>query len=234
VRVSSSRWAVRATTTLCAAAAAFVALTLGAMALYPGGSYSDPHSAGYRFFGNFFSDLGQTYVMYGHVDRPNTPSCVLFVLAMGGISASLAWAAWPIGRVVSGGRSVGSVLIGGFGTVAAFGFLGVAVNPWNLRYSLHMLFVKIAFGALFAFMAGVAIEQVRHRWRIRDVIAGAAYAVALCAYFINLQVAKLDSVRAVMTQSVLQKVIVYLSVLCLSLIAWAVRSRALDDERVSS
>ena len=226
--------AVIATTALCVAAGAFVVLTIAAMAFYPGGSYSDPHSPGYRFFGNFFSDLGQTFVMYGKVDTPNVASCALFVLAMSGVSLSLAWAAWPIGTVVSGGRSVGSAIIGVMGSVAALGFMGVALNPWNLRYPAHMAFVKIAFGVLFLFMAGVALQQARHHWPARDVAVGIVYAVALFAYSVNLQVAKLDSPQAVMTQSVLQKSIVYLSILCLSLIAWAVRARALSQERVSS
>jgi len=234
MRSLTGRSGVAATTALCAAAGAFVVLTVAAMALYPGGSYSDPGSSGYRFFGNFFSDLGQTAVMYGHRNTPNVASCILFVLAMVAVSVSLAWAAWPIGTIVSGPKSVGAWVIGISGTLAAFGFLGVALNPWNLRYPVHMAFVKVAFGFLFVFMAAVAAEQVRHRWPLRDIAVGAGYSAALLAYFVNLQVAKLDTSAAVMTQSVLQKAIVYLSILCLSLIAWVVRARALAAERVSS
>jgi len=235
MRETGDRTAVAATTALCSADALFVALTVAAMALYPGGSYSRPHSAGYRFFGNFFSDLGQTRVMYGGVGTPNMRSMVLFVVALFAVSLALAWAAWPIGRVVAAAHDrLGAIGIGVIGTAAALGFLGVALNPWNLRFSLHMAFVKIAFGALFLFMAAVAVEQARQHWPARDVAVGFVYAVALFAYSVNLQVAKLDSPQAVMTQSVLQKSIVYLSILCLSLIAWAVRARALSQERVSS
>ena len=232
----ADRAAVTATTALCAAAALFVVLTVAAMALYPGGSYRDPRSAGYRFFGNFFSDLGQTRVMYGHLGTPNTTSMVLFVVAMVLVSVTLAWAAWPIGRMVSGlGDRAGAVLIGSTGTAAAIGFLGVALDPWDLRFPLHMGFVKFAFGSLLVFMVAVAFEQIRNRWPWRDVAVGAIYALALAGYFLNLLYGpKLNTPNGVMIQSVLQKLIVYTSILCLTLIAWAVRARALAGERVSS
>jgi hypothetical protein len=161
---------------------------------------------------------------------------VLFVIAMGLVTFALAWAAWPIGCVVAGPSDrAGAIAIGITGTVAAAGFLGVALNPWNLRFAVHMGFVKLPFGSLLLFMLLVAFEELRNHWPWWDAAVCAVYAVALAAYFWNLLYgARLDTQRGVMTQSVLQKAIVYLSVLCLALIAWAVRTRVVSMERVPS
>ena len=53
----------------------FVVLTIVAMFLYAGGTGTDPDSAGYSFFHNFFSSLGLTIAPNG---EPNRASAVLF------------------------------------------------------------------------------------------------------------------------------------------------------------
>jgi len=49
------------------------------MVFYRGGTITDPASAGYSFFTNFFSDLGMTV---GHAGQPKTVSMVLFMVAL--------------------------------------------------------------------------------------------------------------------------------------------------------
>jgi hypothetical protein len=162
---------------------------------------------------------------------------VLFVVAMLWVSATLAWAVWPIGRVLAADarRDFGAIGIGVSGIAAAIGFMGVALNQWDLRFGLQGAFVKFIFGSLLVFMALVGFEEIRDDWPWWDVAVCAVYALALGGYFLNLQYGpKLDSSQGVMIQPVLQKAMVYLSVLCLSLIAWAVRTQALVQERVSS
>lgn len=57
------------------AAIQFVALTVIAMFIYPGGTGSDPSLESYDFFRNFFSSLGLTVAPDG---EPNWVSAILF------------------------------------------------------------------------------------------------------------------------------------------------------------
>ena len=84
------------------ASAQFVVLTVAAMLAYPGGNAQDPRAAGYSFFENFFSDLGQTWVRYGNLRTPNPVSFPLFVVALVTVGLAIAWAAWPGTRGTSG------------------------------------------------------------------------------------------------------------------------------------
>ena len=215
------------------ACAQFAVLTVVAMLVYPGGNAQDPTAKGYSFFENFFSDLGQTWVLYGGLRTPNRVSWPLFVVAMVTVGLALAWSSWPIGRELSGGRGVGALVIGLSGLVAGAGFIGVALNPWNLRLSIHMTFVKIAFGGLLVFMVAAAVEAARHRWPKWFVAVGWVYAAALAAYFADLLWGPgIDTAAGAQIQAVAQKAIVYLSVACVSVIAWEIRRRARADSLI--
>ena len=53
----------------------FLILTNIAMIFYPGGTFSDPNTNGYSFFGNLFSDLGR-YI--AHSGESNLISCLMY------------------------------------------------------------------------------------------------------------------------------------------------------------
>lgn len=217
-------WACRA---LLYAALQFVALTVAAMWAYPGGNASDPAAVGYRFLDNFFSDLGQTWVLYGGLHTPNATSSALFIVAMATVGVALAWAAWPIGRAVSGGRGgVVAFAVGAWGTVAGVAFVAVAAIPWNLALGPHMYAVKTAFLALLVFMALVVVEQARNGWPAWNLAIGVVYTLALGAYFADLMWGpSITTPGGAHIQAVAQKVIVYLSIGGLGALAWAVLQR---------
>ncbi len=113
------------------ASAQFVLLTVAAMLLYPGGTVADPEASRYRFFHNFFSDLGRTVTSDGEA---NTLSALLFVIALSGAGLSLVWfflAAPRLLRRSRAGRAL-SVLGSLFGVVSGLAFVGVAWTPANL------------------------------------------------------------------------------------------------------
>ena len=67
---------------------AFVFLTMGAMALYPGGTALDPATTHYHFFENFFSDLGRTIARGSN--KPNPRGSALFFNAFSSAGVALA------------------------------------------------------------------------------------------------------------------------------------------------
>ena len=206
------------------AAAQFFVLTMTAMALYPGGNAQDPAQRGYSFFENFFSDLGQTSVRYSAARPANTVSMVLFVIALVTVGVAVVVAAWPIGVAVSAPRGrLGALVIGLAGSLAGAGFIGVAANPWNLRLGVHIIAVKVAFFGLLVLMVAVAVQAARNRWPRWFVALGWVYALALAAYFADLLWGPgISTSQGALVQSVSQKAIVYLSIACLSAIAWGV------------
>jgi hypothetical protein len=209
------------------ACAQFVVLTLAAMLFYPGGNAQNASAQGYSFFENFFSDLGQSWVRYGNAHTPNPVSWPLFVVALVTVGLALAWAAWPIGRVLADGDRVAANVIGLAGLVAGVGFIGVALNPWNLRLAIHMTSVKVAFFGLLVFMVAVAVEAARNAWPRWLVVVGWLYAAALAAYFADLLWGPgIDTPAGAQIQAVAQKAIVYLSIACVSAIAWGISRRA--------
>jgi hypothetical membrane protein len=93
-----------------AAALLFAVLTVAAMLVYPGGALYDLHSGGYRFFQNFFSDLGATRTYSGH---SNTTAHALFIIALGCVGLAMIGfsTTW---RTIAARRDAGR----GFGRVA--------------------------------------------------------------------------------------------------------------------
>src|SRR5262245_56741739 len=78
--------------------AQFVALTFGAMAVFPGGAMYDPGALRYLFLQNFFSDLGATLNRRG---QSNELSMALFVVALVTVGVSLILSS-PIWRQIVG------------------------------------------------------------------------------------------------------------------------------------
>ena len=122
----------------------FVILTIIAMFLFPGGTALDPHSQGYSFFMNAFSDLGQTHVAGG---VSNLPSMLLFVLAMTTGAMTLSTFFVAVMCCVNGCTSSKHLSRAGAlaGITSGLCFAGVGFTPWNLYLSVHMIFVVWAF-----------------------------------------------------------------------------------------
>src|SRR5579872_3769679 len=109
----------------------FVVLTAVAMLLYPGGTILDATTHGYRFFENYFSDLGLTRARSG---APNLPSMLCFIVAL--VSVGLAFIAFLVAftrccaaapRALRLSRRAAWV-----GAITGVSFIGIAASPRDL------------------------------------------------------------------------------------------------------
>lgn len=163
------------------AALQFVALTTVAMWRYPGGTVLDPRTHGYRFGGNFLSDLGATTAWCG---RPNHLGTALFGVALGTLGAAFvvfapAWRSFAFAR----GRARGAGLAAqGCGVASGAAFLGVAVTPVNLAMDLHNTFVSAAFGLLLGYAACLLVVWWKNGASRVERAAGVAYLALVAAY----------------------------------------------------
>ena len=131
-----------------AACLLFPVLTSLAMILYPGGTHSNPDTKGYRFFENFFSELGLTK---SHAGGPQTASFILFTVAL-----SLAGAAMVLYYFLAPSLFWDRAklrffsLVGSFfGVLSGLSFIGVALTPADLYLAPHSMFVQLAFLTFF-------------------------------------------------------------------------------------
>jgi hypothetical protein len=215
---------------LVAAACVFLVLTTGAMLAYPGGAKYALSSNGYRFFGNFFSDLGATKTYSG---RSNTTAHVLFIVAAVSVGIALIGfsSTWRTIAARRGeGRAFGRVAQAA-AIVSGAGFIGVAATPWDRVLDAHNAFVQLAFGVLLVFVLCLLALQVRNAWPPGFVALNAVYLIVLALYVLVLFAGPgLDTKSGLEFQVAAQKVIVYASILNLAAQAAGIRREALAAE----
>jgi hypothetical protein len=125
-------------------AGAFIVLTLIAMFFYPGGTILDATTQGYRFFENFFSDLGFTTAHNGETN-PISAGLFFVALCLAGLSLILFFFAfWRFFQAALPLRilSFAGTLVG---VMAGICFIGVACTPADIRMGAHVFFVTWAF-----------------------------------------------------------------------------------------
>ena len=204
----------------------FLVLTAVAMLVYPGGAVYELDANRYLFLRNFFSDLGATVTPSG---RPNLPSHILLIIALGcvGLALILASSNW---RVIVGRRQSGQAV--GLASqvleiIAGLGFIGIAATPWNLVLDAHNGFVRAAFGFLLAYDLCLLVIQIRNRWSSAYTAANAVYLLLLLTYVGVLFFGpRLDTRSGLEFQVAAHKIIVYASVLNLGLQAASIRREA--------
>lgn len=204
----ASFWYTTAYRVVIAGILAFLALTTLAMFIYPGGTNLDKTTAGYRFFNNYFSDLGRT-VAYNGV--PNTLASLLFTLAMACAGGGLIVFFIAFTRFFRHAKvaRVSSWIATGFGVVAGLCFIGVGLAPGNVNRAAHGGFVLMAF---FTFLIATAIYAVLI---LREPAYPNKYAWPFLAFALMLAVYLWVLVRGprdVATQVTAQKIIAYASV----------------------
>jgi hypothetical protein len=215
-----------------AACAVFFVLSIAAMVLYPGGRLGDAQSAGYAFFSNFFSDLGQTHT---HSGQSNLPSLVLFCCALAAVAAGMSaffiafttfFARTP--RFARLAVRSGAVA----GCASALCFLGVAATPWNLALRAHNAFVMWAFEAfLLAVVCDIAAVLATRNVPRRFAAVFALFALVLASYIILLMLGpRLDTPAGAAIQATGQKVVVYASML--TILVQALLSLRLERLRI--
>ncbi len=215
---------------------AFVFLTLGAMAFYPGGTSLEPQARGYHFFENFFSDLGRTITRGSH--KPNPIGSTLFFVALSSAGLALAVFFLAFARFFWGGLAQRVATSAGvaFGLASAFDFFCIAVFRADLQNERHVYFVFAAFKTfpLAVFFFGVAMLLGKSFPR-RGAWIFAAFFAVLLGYLRLITAGPLpSSTQGLMIQATGQKIVVYASLLCVSaqsLLARRLLSAAGNDQK---
>jgi hypothetical protein len=203
----------------------FVVLTTCAMALYAGGTPYDTTADHYQFFHNFLSDLGSTETFAA---RSNYASSALFAIALGTVGATIVgfagtWQAFAFAR--GRGRALG-IASRGFGTASGLAFVGIALTPWNLLFTAHMVCVFLAFGLLLAYVTCMTFLLLLNRGDRVLIATSTVYIVALAGYVV-LGVAgpRLDTESGHAVQVTAQKLVCYASMAYLVGLAMRLRRR---------
>jgi hypothetical protein len=210
------------------ACAQFVLFSTLAMWLYPGGSFRDPASPGYSFFNNFFSELGLTVTRSG---APNTPSLVLFVIALtlAGLGLVVFCIAVPQFFWHRRGLRLLSILGSVFGVLSGLCFIGVAWTPANLVPAWHGTVTLWAFQAYLVVAVIYSVATLLHpNYPKVFALAYVAFAALLAGYvWLMMNGPAADTVRGVMIQATGQKAIVYAAIVCMFVQSYgALRLRA--------
>ncbi|MCB9294877.1 MAG: hypothetical protein H6559_17395 [Lewinellaceae bacterium] len=194
----------------------FFVFSSWAMAEYPGGTIHDRTTEGYSFWYNYFSDLGRTRSWNG---APNALSSRLFQagLVTVGISLGAYFLVLPTIFREAEARflaSVASVL----GILAAVCYVGIALNPLNVNYRLHTLFVRAGFIAFLAMSLFYTLSILNEPGYPKHY----ARAFGLFSLILAMQVAIMlfgprswTSPGALLLQASAQKVVVYAEMACM-------------------
>lgn len=139
----------------------FIGLTILGMFFYPGGTWADPTTDGYRFFQNFFSDLGMWTTPGGHA---NPVAATLFLLALtcAGLGLVLFFLTFPRFFAAYGPLKWLSWLGALVGVWSGISFVGIAFTPADIFLDAHVNFVYSAFLSLPLAIFIFAIAIWRH------------------------------------------------------------------------
>ncbi len=193
----------------------FMVLTVWAMIVYPGGTKSDPQTLGYSFWNNFFSDLGRYRTFLGGAKEM---SLLLFsaALLMVGSAFSIFFSLLPAHfteKPAQWSSIAGSLA----GVISGVSYIVVALTPWDLYLHVHIVAVKTAFTSFTAavFFYIIAIFADRHYPTLYGYVY-AVFAVAQVLYLVLLFFGPtIDSAEGVLIQATGQKIIVYVSMMCM-------------------
>ncbi|MFW9828187.1 MAG: hypothetical protein ACFFEY_11370 [Candidatus Thorarchaeota archaeon] len=124
-----------------------IILTVIAMLFYAGGTFSDPNTVGYTFFGNIFSDLGR---LIAHSGESNIISFIIYntSLFLMGVLLIPFFVATPYLFKKEGegmGLAKASSLLG---ILVAISMAGASLTPADLYYNIHVSFGFFSFIAL--------------------------------------------------------------------------------------
>ncbi|MCA9919444.1 MAG: hypothetical protein KC445_15905 [Anaerolineales bacterium] len=122
----------------------FIGLTVLGMFFYPGGTWADPTTQGYRFFQNFFSDLGMWTTASGQAN-PVAATLFLFALTCAGLGLVLFFLTFPRFFAAPGWLTWLSWLGAAIGVWSGISFIGIAFTPADIFLNAHVNFVYSAF-----------------------------------------------------------------------------------------
>ncbi len=211
----------------------FVMLTFAAMASYPGGSQFDPDATGYRFFENFYSDLGNTVTPRG---ASNLVSVVLFAVAMSVAGLAVAGFFFVFRSLLSGtwrGRALGNIAAF-LGIFSAVGFAGVGFTPCNLWPYMHWICANVSFRILLLAVAVDSVALGLDRDTPRTCLwIFAGFGLLLAGYILLLKFGpSMSTPTGRVVQVASQKVIIYSSILSIG-VQTLIADRMFRQSRVS-
>ena len=196
----------------------FVLLTVVAMFLYPGGSYSDHDATGYSFWINFFSDLGRSRTFS---EQPDPASMSLFIVALSLASLTLVAAFVAMPRLFARNRAARRLSVAGsvFGVISAAAYLGIACTPADVNLTVHKLFVEIAFSSFLLVVILYSAAILRDGGYPKFyAFAYIGFALILAAYLVLLFGGPhIDTPEGVRIQATGQKIVVYAEIGCMFL-----------------
>jgi hypothetical protein len=196
----------------------FFVLTIIAMRLYPGGTATNPHTQGYSFFFNFFSDLGRSVTPAG---QSNLSSRVLFTLAlsMGALGVALFFVAltqfFPDKGLAQRLSHLGAIC----SLITCICFIGVALVPMNISGQVHYMFLDAALVSfIITFLLTFMAVLLTPHFPPEVVWTFSAFAILLAAYSLLLLVLLFfgptnGTATWEVVQASGQKIIVYASIL---------------------
>lgn len=210
----------------------FPLLTTAAMLFYPGGTREDPTTQGYRFFDQFFSELGLTRSYAG---EPQTASFILFTAALSLAGAALV-VYYCLAPTLFWNRNmlkVFSVLGSMFGILSGLSYIGVAFTPADIYLAPHALFVQLAFVTFFIavlFYAAAIFMQPRfpnaYGW------VNLSFGLLLGIYVWLLFFGPGTATRSgLIIQVTGQKLIAYAAVTCMFIVAYGSQKFLQQDEQ---
>ena len=194
----------------------FFVLSSWAMVEYPGGTILDRATVGYSFWHNYFSDLGRTRSWNG---APNALSSRLFQAGLVTVGISLGAYFLVLPGIFRTARArflaaIASML----GLMAAASYIGIALNPLNVNYGLHTLFVRAGFIAFLGMSLFYTLSMLNEPGYPKHY----ARAFAVFSIILGVQVVIMlfgprswSSPGALLLQASAQKVVVYAEMVCM-------------------
>ena len=205
----------------------FILLTTVCMFLYAGGSKHEPSLEGYTFYKNFFSDLGRTVSWSGN---NNLYSFILFNFTTGFLSIFVFIYFYITLEVFKKNNPVIKIVrIGAiFGMLSAIHFFGIAFTPGDILHTIHLYFVRVAFGLIIistsfyipAILKTKAYNNFYAYILILFTILSSIY------FYILLNGPSPSDPDGLVFQVVAQKIVVYLQILSLSIQAYGTKCYA--------
>ncbi len=201
-------------------------MTSWAMLEYPGGTIHDRGSEGYTFWHNYLSDLGRTR-SWNRSD--NTSSSWLFNggLGLAGASLLLFFSVLPtFFRKVE--TKVWATVAAVLGILAALCYWGIALNPLDVNYRMHTVFVRAGFIAFLLMSLFYTLSILRepgypNRYAYGFLVFGVVLFIQICIMLLGPRA--WTSPNALFLQASAQKIVVYAQMLVLGYQCWGLLGR---------
>lgn len=194
---------------------------------YPGGTIHDRGSEGYTFWHNYLSDLGRTRA-WNRSDNSTSSRLFNGGLGLAGASLLLFFSVLPAffrNQETKVWATVAAVL----GILAALCYWGIALNPLDVNYRMHTVFVRAGFIAfllmsLFYTLAILREPGYPNRYAYGFLVFGVVLFIQICIMLFGPRA--WTSPNALFLQASAQKIVVYAQMVVLTYQCWGLLRRS--------